>query len=142
MVKNGTPDANQLSGSFQDLSSSNAGHFEWVQLDIQGPSYGHKGKKGTKRVPGRERVNKQWLGQYPRANNITYDNGSEFKVHFAELCEDLRLAQKPTSVKNLQVNNMLECLHAVIGDMLCTSELDISETVTQENIDGFLSSFA
>ncbi len=47
--------------------------------------------------------------------------------------------QNPTSVKNPQANTILESLHTDIGDMLCTSEIDISETVRQEIIDDFLS---
>ena len=30
--------------------------------------------------------NRQWLSRYPRAKYITYDNGSEFKLHFESLC--------------------------------------------------------
>jgi len=31
--------------------------------------------------------NKQWLSRYPRAKNIIYDNGSEFKLDFQDLCK-------------------------------------------------------
>ncbi len=50
--------------------------------------------------------------------------------------------QKPTSVKSPQENAILERLHAVIGDMLHTSQIDVSETITQEMIDDFLSNAA
>ena len=30
--------------------------------------------------------NQQWLSCYPRGKYITYDNGSEFKLHFESLC--------------------------------------------------------
>ena len=54
--------------------------------------------------------NKQLLSQYLRAKNNIYDNGSEFKLHFEEIFNDLRLTQKPTSVKNPQANAILEQL--------------------------------
>ena len=86
--------------------------------------------------------NKQWLSHYPRAKYVVYDNGSKFKLHFAELCDNLRLKHKSTSVKNPQANAILERLHADIGDMLRTSEMDMSETVCQEMIDDFLTNAA
>jgi hypothetical protein len=32
-------------------------------------------------------VNKTWFSRYPRCQNIIYDNGSEFKLHFETLCD-------------------------------------------------------
>ncbi len=40
------------------------------------------------------------------------------------------------------MNAILERLHAVIGDMLLTSEMDMAETVCQEMIDDFLTNAA
>ena len=31
-------------------------------------------------------VNKTWFSRYPHCQNIIYDNGSEFKLHFEALC--------------------------------------------------------
>ncbi len=67
--------------------------------------------------------NKQWLSRHPRANKTFYGNESELKLQYEKLCDDARLTQKPTSVKNPQENAILKCLHAVINDMLHTSEL-------------------
>ncbi len=86
--------------------------------------------------------NKQWLGYYFIAKCMVYDNCIKFNFHFSELCYNLRLHQKPTSVKNPQANAILEHLHAVIGDMLRTSEMDMAETVCQEMIDDFLTNAA
>jgi hypothetical protein len=47
--------------------------------------------------------------------------------------------RKPTSVKNPQVNAILERIHAVKGNMLRTSELDMAEMVKPSDIDVFLS---
>jgi hypothetical protein len=46
---------------------------------------------------------------------------------------------KPTSVETPQANAILECIHAVLGNMLRTSELDMAETVKASDIDVFLS---
>ena len=57
--------------------------------------------------------NKQWLSRYPRATNITYDNGSEFKLNFEALCDSYGLKRKPTTIKNPQANAILERIHPV-----------------------------
>ncbi len=49
------------------------------------------------------------------------------------------MKHKPTSVKNPQANAILERIHAVLGNMLCTSELDMAELVKASDIDVFLS---
>ncbi len=52
------------------------------------------------------------------------------------------LKHKPASVKNPQANAILEHIHAVLGNMLRTSELDMAETVKPSDIDVFLSDAA
>jgi hypothetical protein len=47
-----------------------------------------------------------------------------------------------TSVKNPQANAILECIHAVPGNMLRTSKLDMAEMVKPSDIDAFLSDAA
>ena len=46
--------------------------------------------------------------------------------------------QKPMSIRNVQANAILECVQQVIIAMLCTSELDMSETVTAQDVQDFL----
>ena len=82
--------------------------------------------------------NKQWLSRYPRATNITYDNGSEFKLNFEALCDSFGLKRKPTTIKNPQANAILERIHQVLGEMMRTSGLDMSETVTPAMIDDYV----
>ncbi len=48
------------------------------------------------------------------------------------------IKHKPTSVKNPQANAILERIHAVLGNMLRTSELDMAKTVKPSDIDVFL----
>jgi hypothetical protein len=68
-----------------------------------------------------------------------YNNGSNFKLHFHSLCDTYGIKRKPTSVKNPQVNAILERIHAVIVNMLRKSELNMAETVEASGIDIFLS---
>jgi hypothetical protein len=87
-------------------------------------------------------VNKPWLCRYPRCRHLIYDNGSEFKLHFEYLCESYGINCKPTTIKNSQANGILECVHQVLGQMLCTAELDMADSVTSNDIDVFLDNAA
>jgi hypothetical protein len=49
------------------------------------------------------------------------------------------IKHKPTSVENPQANAILEHIHAVFGNMLCTSELDMADSVKASDINVFLS---
>jgi hypothetical protein len=71
-------------------------------------------------------VNKTWLSRYPRCCNIIYDNGSKFKLNFEYLCVTYGINHKSTTIKNLQANAILECLHQILAQMLRTSELDMA----------------
>ena len=79
--------------------------------------------------------NRTWLSRYPKAQSIVYDNGSEFKLFFEQLCESYSLKRKPTTVKNPQANAILERMHAVLSDMIHTANVDMQETCTPEMID-------
>ncbi len=67
---------------------------------------------------------------------------SKFKLHFWSLCDTYGIKRKPTGVKNPQANAILECIHAVLGSMLCTSKLVMAKTVKASGIDVFLSDAA
>ncbi len=45
-------------------------------------------------------------------------------------------------VKNPQANGIMECVHQVLGQMLCTAELDKANSVTQNDVDVFLDNAA
>jgi hypothetical protein len=70
------------------------------------------------------------------------DNKSEFKLHFQSLCDTYGIKRKPTSEKNPPANAILECIYAVLGNMLPTSKLDMAKTVKASDIDVFLSDAA
>ncbi len=87
-------------------------------------------------------VNKTWLCRYPWYRHLIYNNGSEFKLHFEYLCESYGITCKPTTVKNPRANGILERVHQVLGQMLCTAELDMANSVTPNDVDVFLDNTA
>ena len=87
-------------------------------------------------------VNKIWLCRYPWCHHLIQDNGSAFKLHFKYLRESYGITCKPTMVKNPQANGILECVHQVLGQMLCTAELDMADSVTPNDVNVFLDKVA
>jgi hypothetical protein len=83
-------------------------------------------------------VNKCWFSRYPCCRNIIYDNGSKFKLNFETLCDSYRVKRKPTSIKNPQANAILEQIHQAVMAMVCTSEIDMADSVAPSDIDAFL----
>jgi hypothetical protein len=80
---------------------------------------------------------KIWFSRYPRCQYLIYDNGSEFKLHSQALCDTYGIKYTPTSVKNPQANAILEHIHAVLGNMLRISKLNMAELVKASDIDVF-----
>jgi hypothetical protein len=87
-------------------------------------------------------VNKTWLCRYPRCHHLIYNNWSEFKLHFEYLCESCGITRKPTTIKNPQAIGILEHVLQVLGQMLCTAELDMADSVTPDGVDVFLDNAA
>ena len=83
-------------------------------------------------------ANQQWFCRYPRCRNIIYDNGSEFKLYFQDLCTTFGLKRKPTTIKNPTANAILERVHQVISSMLRTSEIDMSDTISEDDVATFI----
>ena len=79
-----------------------------------------------------EAFDNTWLCRYPRPLYIGYDNGSEFKNVFKELCDNYRLTPKPSTEYNPQSNAMIERIHLTLGNMLRSFELD-KEDLNDEN---------
>jgi hypothetical protein len=52
------------------------------------------------------------------------------KLHFHAIC----IKHMPTSVKNPQLNSILERIHAVVMNMLCTAENDTANSVKPSDI--------
>ncbi len=81
---------------------------------------------------------KCWFSRYPCCCYMIYNNESEFKLHFRDLCKTYGVKRKPTSIKNPQANAILEHIHAVFTNMLRTAKLDMAESVNTSDIDIFL----
>ncbi len=83
------------------------------------------------------------MSRYPWCSYLIYNNGSEFKLHFKYLCESYSITRKPTTtVKNPQANGILECVHQVLGQMLCTAKLYMADSVTPNDVNVFLDNAA
>ncbi len=74
--------------------------------------------------------------------SLNIQQRSEFKLHFEYQCESYDIKCKPTTIKNPQANGILECVHQVLGQMLCTAELDMADSVTPYDVDVFLDNAA
>jgi hypothetical protein len=87
-------------------------------------------------------VNKTWLCRYPWCCYLICDNRSEFELHFKYLCESYGITRKTTTVKNPRANGILEHVHQVLGQMICTAELDMANSVNLNDVDLFLDNAA
>ncbi len=87
-------------------------------------------------------VNKIWLCRYPWCCYLIYDSGLEFKLHFETLCDSYSIKRKPTTIKNPQANAICEHVHQVLGTLMCTSELDMADSVEPADIDTFIDNAA
>ena len=120
------------------------GWLEMVELPTISIEIEVKGKKPLKWLIDKSSAevarlfNQQWLSRYPRAKYINYDNSSEFKLYFEALCKSFGMKSKPTTIKNPQANAIIEHAHGVIGNMMRTSDLDTSPTVTDAMIVDFV----
>ena len=79
-------------------------------------------------------VNQSWFCRYPRCRYVIYDNGSEFKLHFKALCDTYGLKKKPTTIRNPCANAILERVHQVLENMIHTANIDMSDTVTENDV--------
>ena len=82
-------------------------------------------------------VNKLWFSRYPspRCQQIIFDIGSEFRLHFEGLSETCGIKRKPNTIKNPQSNAILERVHQIVTSMLHTSEFDMADTLTSDFLD-------
>jgi hypothetical protein len=87
-------------------------------------------------------VYKCWFSRYPCCQYLIHDNGSEFKLHFRALCATYGVKRKPTSIKNPTANAILECIHAVFTNMLCTAKHEMTKLVNASDINIFLADAA
>ncbi len=82
--------------------------------------------------------------RYPRCCYLIYDNRSKFKLHFKYLCKSYGIKRKPSTAKNPRANSILEHVHQVFGQILCTAKIDKADTdaVTPNDVNAFLDNAA
>jgi hypothetical protein len=68
-----------------------------------------------------------WLCRYTRPIEVTFDNASEFKSVFKEMCDNLGIKCRPTTSYNPQRNSVVKRIHQAIGNMLRAFELEERE---------------
>jgi hypothetical protein len=85
---------------------------------------------------------KCWFSRYPCCQYLIHGKGSEFKLHFRALYATYGVKRKLTSIKNPTASAILEHIHAVFSNMLCTAKLDMAELVNASDIGIFLSDAA
>jgi transposase InsO family protein len=83
-----------------------------------------------------------WLCRYPRPIQVNFDNGSEFKSVFKEMCDNLRIKCSPTTYYNPQGNSVIERIHQVMGNMLRAFELEDRELYPDDPWNEFLQACA
>ena len=71
-----------------------------------------------------------------------FDNGSEFKSLFIDLCENFGLKPKRTTDYNPQSNVIIERVHAVLGNSFRTFELEKRELDEDNPFEEFLTATA
>ena len=72
------------------------------------------------------------------SKTMIYDNGSEFKLDFRALCDSYGIKSKQTTIKNPQANAILERVHLVIANMMRAREIDMADTIHEDDISDFL----
>ena len=83
-----------------------------------------------------------WLARYPRPAEIGFDNGSEFKWLFRELCANMGIKPKQSTEYNPQSNAIIERVHQVLGNALRTFELEKRELDETNPFEPFLTATA
>ena len=74
-----------------------------------------------------------WLSRYSRPIEISFDNGSEFKMKFRDLCNNIGLKQCPSKAWDPQSNAILNKLHHVFVDELVTFDLGNNPITVNED---------
>ena len=87
-----------------------------------------------------EAFHNAWLCRYPRPQSIRYDNGSEFKSVFEEMCDNYGMKRKPTTIYNPRSNGIIERIHQVLRDNIATFELNKQELPETNPFDSFIAS--
>ena len=83
-----------------------------------------------------------WLCRYPRPREVGFDNGSEFKHLYGQMCRNFGLREKPMTDYNPQANAILERIHQVIGNMIRSFEIEERDLPEEDPFEPILSAVA
>lgn len=78
----------------------------------------------------------------PRPVEVGFDNGSKFKWLFAELCTNMGITPKISTLYNPQSNTIIERVHQVLGNALRTFEFENRELDEKEPFEPFFTATA
>ena len=89
-------------------------------------------------------VEQEWLCRYPWPTQISFDRGSEFigQEFKHMISKDYGIKAKPITVRNLQANAIVECIHQVIANIIQTFELEKNTLDVEDVWRGVLSATA
>jgi hypothetical protein len=62
-----------------------------------------------------------------RTIQVTFENGSEFKIVLKKMCDNLGIKCRPTTSYNPLGNSIIERIHQVMGNTLRAFELEVRE---------------
>jgi hypothetical protein len=62
--------------------------------------------------------------------------------NFKYLCKSYGIKRKQTTIKNPQANGILDRVHPVLRQMLCTAEIDMADSDTPNDVNVFLDNAA
>ena len=82
------------------------------------------------------------LSRYPRPQLVGSDGGSEFKLHFNQLCDNFGIKHLITGAWNSQANTIRECIHQVLDNCLQTFDLDDTNLDEENSWDEYLAATA
>jgi hypothetical protein len=89
-----------------------------------------------------EAFNNHWLSRHPRLHRICFDNGTEFRSVFQEICSNYGLKAKLTTTYNPWSNGIIERVHQTLRDNLAMFELSNRELPEYDPFGSFLSAAA
>jgi hypothetical protein len=89
-------------------------------------------------------IEQEWFSRYPWPTQVTFGRGSKFiGQDFQKMIqEDYGVKAKPITVRNPQANAIVEQVHQVIGNIICTFELESNFLDDNDPWKGILSATA
>jgi hypothetical protein len=91
---------------------------------------------------GMDAFHSNWICRYSRTIQVTFENVSEFKSVFKEMCYTLGIKCRPTTSYNPGGNSIIDRIHQVMGNLLRSFELEERELDPEDPSNEFLQACA